>query len=86
MYLAIDYWYLECLRYPRYAPDNVHQKFVSLLQSILTYHSTLTCSQDNPYKPTNSPLLYTSAIFHLPIFTYNHPNNLHQNIFPTSAI
>ena len=32
--------------------------------------------------PTNSSFLYTSAIFHLPIFAYYHPNNLHQKCFP----
>ena len=36
--------------------------------------------------PTNTPFLYNSAIFHLPLFAYNHPNNLHQNIFPSSNI
>ena len=30
--------------------------------------------------------VYTSAIFHLPIFAYSHPYNLHQNYFPTLAI
>ena len=28
--------------------------------------------------PTNSSFLYTSAIFHLPIFVYYQPNNVHQ--------
>ena len=32
--------------------------------------------------PTNTPFLYNSAIFHLPLFAYNHPNNLHQKYFP----
>ena len=32
--------------------------------------------------PTNTPFLYTSAIFHLLLFAYNHPKNLLQNIFP----
>ena len=31
--------------------------------------------------PTNIPFLYPLAIFHLPIFTYNHPSNLHQTLF-----
>ena len=35
---------------------------------------------------TNTPFLCTSAIFYLLLFVYNHPNNLHQNIFPTSTI
>ena len=30
----------------------------------------------------NTPFLYTSATFHLPIFAHNYPSNLHQNIFP----
>ena len=36
--------------------------------------------------PANIPFHYTSAVFHFPIFAYNHPSNLHQNIFPTSVI
>ena len=35
-------------------------------------YSTLTCSQNHPYKPTSTPFLYISAIFHLPFFAYNH--------------
>ena len=31
---------------------------------------------------TNTLFLYTTAIFHLPIFTYKHPYNLHQKNFP----
>ena len=31
---------------------------------------------------TNTLFLYTTANFHLPIFTYNHPYNLHQKNFP----
>ena len=32
--------------------------------------------------PTNTSFLYTSAIFHFPIFAYNHPNSLHRKHFP----
>ena len=32
--------------------------------------------------PTNTLFLYNSAIFHLPLFVYNHLNNLHQKYFP----
>ena len=32
--------------------------------------------------PTNTLFLHNSAIFHLPPFAYNHPNNLHQKYFP----
>ena len=32
--------------------------------------------------PTNTPFLYTSAIFNLPIFSYNHSNNLNEKYFP----
>ena len=39
---------------------------------------TLIYSQNHPYNPTNTTFLYISAIFHLPIFAYNHPNNLNQ--------
>ena len=28
--------------------------------------------------PTNTSFLYNSGIFHLPLFAYNNPNNLHQ--------
>ena len=64
-------------------PYNLHQKSVLLLQSIFT-------SLFRPYllkksflqSLTNTPFLYTSAIFHLPIFVYNHPNNIHQKYFP----
>ena len=31
--------------------------------------------------PTKAPFLYTSAIFHLAIFAYNHLNNLHPKYF-----
>ena len=65
---------------------NLRKKSVSLLQSIFT-------SLVHPYLSTKSSLLSpltlpstTSAIFHLPIFVYNHPNNLHQKHFPNSAI
>ena len=34
----------------------------------------------------NTTFLYTAAFFHLTFFAYNHPSNLHQNAFPTSAI
>ena len=33
--------------------------------------------------PTNAPFLSTAAFFHLPIFAYNHPSNLHQKYFPS---
>ena len=32
--------------------------------------------------PTNTRYLYTSALFHLPIFTYKHPSNQHKKYFP----
>ena len=32
--------------------------------------------------PVNTTFLYTSAIFHLPIFAHNHPSNLYQIYFP----
>ena len=35
--------------------------------------------------PTNTPFLYISAILHLLFCVYNHPNKLHQNVFPTST-
>ena len=31
---------------------------------------------------TNILFLYNSAIFHLPLFAYNHSNNLHKKYFP----
>ena len=32
--------------------------------------------------PTNIPFRYSSANFHVPLFAYSHPNNLHQKYFP----
>ena len=32
--------------------------------------------------PINTTFLYTSAIFHLPVFAHNHPSNPHQKQFP----
>ena len=32
--------------------------------------------------PTNTPFLHTSAISHLLLFAYNHPNNLHEKYLP----
>ena len=48
-----------------------HLPFLPLLlkKIILTIH-------------TNTPFLYTAAFFHLSIFAYNHPTNLHQKCFP----
>ena len=50
---------------------NIHLPFPRLLfnKIILTIH-------------TNTPFVYTAAFFHLPIFAYNHPSNLHQKCFP----
>ena len=45
-------------------------------------YSILTCSQIIFTIPTNTPFLYNSARFQLPIFTYNHTNNLDQRYFP----
>ena len=39
-------------------------------------YSTLNCSQNRPFNA-----FYATAIFHLPIFAYHHPNNLHQKNF-----
>ena len=36
--------------------------------------------------PFNTRFLYNSAIFHHPLFAYNHPKNLHQKYFPTSNV
>ena len=47
----------------------------SLSPQVLVQKITLTIT-------TNTPFLYTSAIFHLPIFVYSHPYNLHQKHFP----
>ena len=50
---------------------NFHLPFPPLLfnKIILTVHA-------------NTPFLYTAAFFHLSIFSYNHPTNLHQKCFP----
>ena len=67
----------------------------SYIQIIIPYGSnTLPLSQfSHPFSlflvhkiiptiPTNTLFLYNSAIFHLPLFVYNHPNNLHQKYYP----
>ena len=56
---------------------------VLLLQSIFTslFRPYLLKKSFLQYL-TNTPFLYTTAIFHLPIFVYNHPNNIHQKYFP----
>ena len=36
--------------------------------------------------PTNNSFPYTSVISHLPLFGYNHCNNLHQKYLPTPTI
>ena len=41
------------------------------------------CSQIILTFSTNTPFLYTLAIFHLSIFAYNHPNNQPQKHFPS---
>ena len=60
---------------------NLHQKSVPLVQptfSIL-FHSYF--NKVILTTPPNTPFLYTLAIFHLPVFAYNHPRNLHQRYF-----
>ena len=62
-------------------PYNLHQKFVTLVNfhlpiPLLLVHKII-------YKnPINTTFLYTSAIFHLPIFAHNYPSNLQQRYFP----
>ena len=67
---------------------NLHQKSVPLL-ALVNFHlpipellfnkSILTIS-------ANTPFLYNSGIFHLPIFACNHPAIYTKNIFPTLTI
>ena len=45
--------------------------FHFFISPLLVYKIILTT-------PTNTLFLYNSAMFHLPPFAYNHPNNLHQ--------
>ena len=51
---------------------NILQKAVPLLQSIFTSYSTLFVHKILLTISTNIPFFYTSAIFHLPFFSYNH--------------
>ena len=62
----------------------------AITSTISTKNLLLYLSQFSPFLlfnkiilkiPTNTPFLHTSSIFHLPIFVYNHLNNLHTNFF-----
>ena len=68
-----------CIQPPLYSPPRIRSttsvNFYLPIPSVLVHKTILKI-------PSNTPFLYTSAIFHLPIFAYNHPNNLHQKYFP----
>ena len=64
----------------------------SMLESPQKSHSSTSLNFHQPISPllfhkiiltisTNIPFLYTSAIFHLPLFAYTQSNNLHQKHF-----
>ena len=47
--------------------------------------SLLLFNQIIPTTCSNTPFLNTTAVFHLPIFAYNHFSNLHQKYFLYSS-
>ena len=60
-----------------------YQETVPFLQSIFTsLNSPLLAYKIILTIPTNTLFLYNSAMFHLPPFAYNHPNNPHKKYFP----
>ena len=65
-------------------PHNLHQKFVPPLQLTFTslFHHPLLIHKTILSIPINTPSLCNSAIFKVPIFTYSHPYNLLQKLFP----
>ena len=68
-----------CIQPPLQSPPRIRSSisvnFCLPIPSLLVDKIILTV-------PSNTPFLYTSAILHLSIFAYNHPNNLHQKCFP----
>ena len=80
MVCAISFWksYL-CIQPSLQSPPKIcyptSASFHIPIQTLLAHKIIFTI-------PTNTPFLYTPAIFHLPCFTYSHPYNLHQKYFP----
>ena len=68
-----------CIQPPLYSPPRILSStsvnFYLPIPSALVHKTILTI-------PSNTSFFYTSAIFHLPIFAYNHPNSLDQKYFP----
>ena len=68
-----------CIQPSLQPPTKIHYPISAIFYiaiRILLAHKTIFAIS------TNTLFLYTTAIFHLPIFTYNHPYNLHQKNFP----
>ena len=62
------------LQYPPEIHSSTSVNFQLLILLLLVQKMILIISTDTAF-------LYTSAIFHLPIFACSHPNNLHQKYF-----
>ena len=63
---------------------NLHQNSVPL-PTLVNFHLPIPPLLFNKIiltTSTNTPFIYATAIFHLAIFGYNHPSNLHQKYFP----
>ena len=59
----------------------INNPFFYLSYFLLSYFIFLRVIKTIPAISTNTPFLYTSFIFQLPIFTHHHPYNLHQFFF-----
>ena len=62
------------LQYPPKNRSSTSVNFHLPIPPLLVHKIILTIS-------TNIPFFSASAVFHLPLFAYNHPNNPHQKIF-----
>ena len=68
-----------CIQPPLQSPPKIR------FSTSVNYHlpiSLLLVHKIIHTNPINTTFLYTSAIFHLPIFAHNHPSNLYQIYFP----
>ena len=72
-------WLYLCIQPTLQSPPNICSSisvgFYLPISPLLIHKIILTIS-------TYTPFLYTSAIFQVSIFTYNHANNPHQKHFP----
>ena len=68
-------WMQPPLQSPPKTPSSTLVNFHLPIPPLLFSKITLTTA-------TNTSFIYAAAIFHLPIFAYNDPSNLHQKYFP----